>query len=37
MAKGGAESQTYQIFCEMLEAGVIPSTMTTNNVSWLGG
>ena len=32
MAKGGAEAQTYQIFCEMLEAGVIPSTMTTNNV-----
>ena len=32
MAKGGAESQTYQIFCEMLEAGIIPSTMTINNV-----
>ena len=32
MAKGGAESQSYQVFCEMLEAGVVPSTMTTNNV-----
>lgn len=32
MAKGGAESQSYHIFCEMLEAGVVPSTMTTNNV-----
>ena len=32
MAKGGAESQSYQIFCEMLEAGIVPSTMTTNNV-----
>ena len=31
MAKGGAESQSYQIFCEMLEAGIVPSTMTTNN------
>lgn len=32
MAKGGAETQTFQIFCEMLEAGVVPSTMTINNV-----
>jgi hypothetical protein len=32
MAKGGAESQSYHIFCEMLEAGIVPSTMTTNNV-----
>ena len=32
MAKDGAEAQCYQIFCEMLEAGIVPSTMTTNNV-----
>ena len=32
MAKGGAESQSYHIFCEMLEAGIVPSTITTNNV-----
>jgi hypothetical protein len=32
MAKGGAESQSYHIFCEMLEAGIVPSTMTANNV-----
>ena len=32
MAKEGAEAQCYQIFCEMLEAGIVPSTMTTNNV-----
>jgi len=32
MAKGGAESQTFQIFCEMLEAGIVPSEITTNNV-----
>lgn len=31
LAKGGAESQTFQLICDMLEAGVTPTTTTLDH------
>ena len=33
LAKGGAEAQTFQVLCEMLEAGVKPMQLTVDFIT----